>query len=276
MADDEPDMWTSYFGGNEYVLAKRDNSERLREEYNKTCDTVIREGHIGEHPPPDYGYGDRPESCISVMTAIQEDASSKMSSKITSITVLVIGDEHIGKRSFLRNVGFVDNKKTFTLENGGTIDVTVVVTTTRRVCSVGPECEYDCVLGMFDLTNFETLPHLTNALDRHIAYKKLVICGTKHDLTSKRKVQITHIISRITRPYGYLGVKYFDVSTLTGYNLQKPFQEIMSRYLKDPKLAVAATSEDAFPKVTKVTSFAVGQGSSSSRPTITVARLIVN
>lgn len=164
-------------------------------------------------------------------------------SKITSLRVLVVGDERVGKKTFLEKLGFVDNKNTFTLENGGTVDVTVIVMTTRQVCTIGIAEPYDCVLGLFDLTRFESLTLLNNAIDRHISFKRLVICGLKYDETKKRRVQVSHIINRITKPYALTAVKYFDVSTLTGYNLQKPFTELLRGYLKDPKLQVDSKSE---------------------------------
>jgi len=149
--------------------------------------------------------------------------------------VLVLGDKGVGKSSFLERLttGNYREDQDFSSELSGEVEADLRGRK-LKFREVGQERESKLpetclgVLILFDLTTPSSLSsvpyYLKKVKDKFGPSVPLVVCGTKFDLLSRKGRKVGRIL-RLIQKYQ---VKYWDLSAVSLYNLEKPFNYLAS------------------------------------------------
>ena len=159
--------------------------------------------------------------------------------------IALIGEAGVGKTALLKRhmtgeftTRYVtDNRATFQLPFNTTVGRVVFDVTTLR-----PEdltTEFDAVIAMFDLTSSKSYLDLSTFLMKNKAEVPLIIVGNKCDVKD-RKVSARHIAI-----HRRLNCPYYDISSKSNYNFEKPFLHLARILTKTPDLCLM--EEEYFP-----------------------------
>ena len=166
---------------------------------------------------------------------------------MNTFKITLLGDEGVGKTTLVNRhlTGQFDKKYIAT--------VGVDVHPLRFNTNYGPKCIniWDCagqdkfrglgdgyyiqsqgLIVMFDLTSKTTFKNIEKWITEYtrIADGPIVLCGTKYDIS--RDIDYS-IITELVRRYN---IKYYEISSKTDYNIEKPFIEILRNLENKPDL----------------------------------------
>lgn len=143
--------------------------------------------------------------------------------------LLIVGDKTVGKSTFIKRHVTGQFERNY-LPTNGTSTHTLSFDTnqgpvTFNIFDGGYPAKVDGVIIMFDLTNKQSFSHTIhyyNWLMSMFGQIPVVICGNKVDMPG-RKVSSKSISKMLHQTYNNLNFKYFDISSKTNYNFEKPF-----------------------------------------------------
>jgi len=173
---------------------------------------------------------------------------------MTTVNIMIMGDAGVGKTSYINRLcsGDFEYKYEDTrgiMLQGMTVDTTVG-NIRMNLCEFGGQDLYSeiyddlpvwrdvsaCIL-MFSLTSknsFRNLNKWIRKLERNVrVVPPIILCGMKCDFGGVECVSYLDL-----EPYLQKGIKYYEISSKSLYNLEKPLQEIIRTLFKNETVSV--------------------------------------
>lgn len=131
------------------------------------------------------------------------------------VRINLVGDSKVGKTTLLQAISKDRGPVIFTRDNQE-VEVEIYESET-------PYSDMDGYLVIFDVHRPETLKHAEHILQSLDPSIPKVICGNKVDISNRVIKPGTITLHRD------FGCKYYDISTKTSLNLDKPWNELLQR-----------------------------------------------
>lgn len=173
--------------------------------------------------------------------------TSQQSQSLPKVICLLVGDGGVGKSTFTERIDSEFEKKID--KKLGVKEISVVIQTNKgRVQFVlrdtlGQEkfgllqrpffTQAQCAILMFDVsskTSYEKLPIWYNLILENCGNIPIVLVANKADL-KQRIIKPKHIYFHRQK-----NINYYEISTKSNYNLEKPFIDLIWQLAKDTKL----------------------------------------
>jgi GTP-binding nuclear protein Ran len=150
---------------------------------------------------------------------------------MTTINIGLVGDNKVGKTALLQRFITGEYLKQYTPTKETNIfniefktNVGLFILNVHDIPNIDIQSveNIDIFIVMFDLTNLESFHNI----HKYISNNKTIICGNKCDI-KERKIT-TRDIFKIKNTFFHC--PYFDISTKTNYNFDKPFLIAIKKY----------------------------------------------
>lgn len=160
------------------------------------------------------------------------------------IKTLIIGESCVGKKTFVTKhlTGKYESQE---VKDGTSLPFktnlgNVVFELYVRTFEDPLPDDIDAYIVMFDLTTLSSIHSIHPFIDGILWKTSVVVCGTKMDRAKMTK-RVHALIHSTIKPFGESGVKYYDISSKSGYNYEKPFLSLMRSFLDDSVFMNGAT-----------------------------------
>lgn len=152
-----------------------------------------------------------------------------------TFNLLIVGDKSVGKSALIHRYLTCDFKSDYAPTTSCVMKKLSFFTTHGNVVfnvfDGGYPGDVDCAIIMFDLSNKQSFDHVLtyyNWLHALFGPVSIVVCGSKSD-SENRKVS-PELISNFLREVPE-NLIYFDISSKSNYNFDKPFLYILRQLL---------------------------------------------
>ena len=164
---------------------------------------------------------------------------------------MIMGDAGVGKTSYINRLCTGDFEYKYNDTRGITLKGMTIDTTVGNIrinlCEFGGQDLYSeiydelpvwrdvsaCIL-MFSLTSKESFRNINKwirKLERNVrVVPPIILCGSKGDVGGVSYVDL--------QPYLQKGMKYYEISSKSLYNIEKPLQEIIRKLFKNETVSV--------------------------------------
>lgn len=173
---------------------------------------------------------------------------------MTTVNIMIIGDAGVGKTSYINRLCTGDFEYKYNDTRGITAKNLKVETNIGNITMNLAEFSgqdlyseiYDefpiwrdlsaCIL-MFSLTSkqsFRNINKWIRKLERNVrVVPPIILCGAKCDVGGFECISYVDL-----QPYLQKGMKYYEISSKSLYNLEKPLQEIIRKLFKNETVSV--------------------------------------
>lgn len=158
---------------------------------------------------------------------------------MTTFKCILVGNGGVGKTTFIKKHLMGEFVQRYVPTLG--VDVSPIVITTDakpfrfNVWDVAGQEQYgglgsgyyvqaDCAIVMFDLTSrlsYHNCQHWVNQIRSTCGNIPTILVGTKSDITERK------VLAEDIDPHHQLGSFYYDVSAKSGYQIEKPFTQLV-------------------------------------------------
>ena len=153
--------------------------------------------------------------------------------------IVIAGDKQVGKTTYIKRLATGEFQKNYTPTDGTIITPlsfnSTVGKVTFHVYDGGYPATVHGAIIMCDLTNVDSFKHLIHHyhwIRSMFGLVPVILCGSKTDLKD-RKVSSRRISQMIHDTHKSCNFIYFDISSKTNYNFEKPFLHLFRR-LRNP------------------------------------------
>jgi GTPase SAR1 family protein len=161
---------------------------------------------------------------------------------MTEYDLIIVGDKFVGKTTFISRIinGIFIEEYIPTVEcmmNSYNVPEENIIVNIFENIPLDVPLTFDCALIMFDKTNENSLDSVINyitLLSQQNDQIPICLVGTKTDSKNAFKMKlITNLLKFLKSDDNFknLNIKYFDLSSKTNYNIDKPIGHLLKQLI---------------------------------------------